>query len=58
MANPFQQEVIKLGPATKGRLTIVRDELAREKNRIVTYDAAVEYLLDYRDAVTAIEAGQ
>lgn len=52
----FDQQVIKVAQTTGQRLTEVRDAIAREKNRKVTYDEAVEYLLNFRDTVISARA--
>jgi hypothetical protein len=53
----FDQQVIKVAQGTGDRLTEVRDAMAREQNRKVTYSEAVEYLLNFRDSVIGQEAG-
>jgi hypothetical protein len=45
----FEQRVIKVSPETGSRLTEIRDTMAREKRRQVTYAETVEYLIDFRD---------
>jgi hypothetical protein len=52
----FDQQVIKVAQTTGQRLTEIRDAIAREKNRKVTYDEAVEYLLNFRDTVISARA--
>lgn len=52
----FEQRVLKVSPATYDRVTVVRDTMAREKNRQVTYEEAVEYLLNFRDQMLGLNA--
>jgi hypothetical protein len=56
----YDRLVVRLSPATYAAVTEIRDALAREKNRMVTYDEAVEYLVTFRRAALNIpqEAGR
>jgi len=58
MPNPFDQRVIKVGPATYDRMTAVKTELEREKQRLVTYAETVEYLLTYWESTAGLKPAE
>ena len=49
MIMAFEQKVMKVSPETYARVTAVRDAMATEKHRMVTYEETVEYLLTFRE---------
>jgi hypothetical protein len=58
MPNPFDQRVIKIGPAVYDKVTTVKLALEAEKQRQVTYGETIEYLVTFWESTAHLTAAE
>lgn len=58
MPNPFDQRVIKVGPAVYDKVGAVKMALEQEKQRQVTLAEAVEYLVTYWETTAGLKPAE